>query len=198
MKAILFDLDGVLIDSKSNMEYAWNMVMSRCNVKVPFEKYFAEIGKPFKQILNNIGINENYYEIERVYEHFSSEKLDKINCYEGVIETLKVLKTICKVGIVTSKSKNRTQKLLLKLPDFDWVCCPSKTRRGKPAPDQLLFTLAQLGVNPSSAVYVGDMQTDKECADSAGIKFVHANYGYGKVKCEHSIKEISEVIKLLD
>ena len=66
--------------------------------------------------------------------------------------------------------------------------------RGKPAPDQILFCLAMLNVDPQDAVYVGDMQVDCWAAERAGIDFIHAKYGYGNVKCEHSVNQIEQLI----
>ena len=198
MKAVIFDLDGVLIDSKENMRTAWGFVMLQCNIKVPFEKYFAEIGKPFEDILDTIGIHHSHTLIKSIYDHYSKETLNKIEFYDDAFDTLVELKKKYRTGIVTSKSEDRTHKILLKLPRFDWVSCPRKFSRGKPAPDQLLYTLAHLKVDPADAVYVGDMQSDKECADRAGVKFIHANYGYGEVQCEHSLNRLSDLIKLLD
>ena len=199
MKAVIFDLDGVLIDSKENMQLAWGMVMLQCKIKVPFEKYFAEIGKPFEDILDTIGIHDSHTMIKTIYDHYSKENLDKIKIYKGACDTLVELKRNgYKTAIVTSKSQDRTNKILLQLPRFDWVSCPRDFSRGKPAPDQLLYTLAHLKVDPSDAVYVGDMQTDKECADRASVKFIHAKYGYGEVQCEHSLNQLSDLNKLLD
>jgi phosphoglycolate phosphatase-like HAD superfamily hydrolase len=81
-----------------------------------------------------------------------------------------------------------------KLPDFDWVCAPKQGLRGKPSPDQLLYTMAFCNVDPIDTVYIGDMQSDYECAQRAGVDFIHANYGYGQVKCEVSVDQISQVI----
>jgi len=51
-KLILFDLDGVLIDFKKNMQIAWESVCHQHNIYTEFEKYFMNIGRPFQDILN--------------------------------------------------------------------------------------------------------------------------------------------------
>ena len=55
-KLIVFDLDGVLIDSKSNMNAAWIAVMEKHNIQVTFEEYFQLIGRPFVDILSALSI----------------------------------------------------------------------------------------------------------------------------------------------
>ena len=80
MKGVIFDLDGVLIDSRENMSYAWSMVKHHCKIDISFEKYFDEIGKPFKDILHAIGVPEaNYEQVEKIYNSYANDSCDKIN-----------------------------------------------------------------------------------------------------------------------
>ena len=76
--------------------------------------------------------------------------------------------------------------------------CPKDSLRGKPAPDQLLYTIAHLNIDPKDAFFVGDMQSDKDCAERAGVKFIHAKYGFGELECEHYLNQLSDLTKLLD
>ena len=195
-KAYIFDLDGVLIDSKHMMKQAWHQCELEHELTQSFDEYFKCIGMPFKDILKTIGIEDNHEAIKHTYDKASVELMEYcLEFYPGVEETLKELKKDCKLGIVTSKTADRT-KLILEYLDveFDYVVSPKIGLRGKPAPDQILFCLAMLNVDPQDAVYVGDMQVDYWAAERAGIDFIHANYGYGKVKCEHSVNQIEQLI----
>ena len=51
-KLCLFDLDGVIIDSRSNMERSWSAVQSVFELDSPFEGYFQVIGRPFQDIMS--------------------------------------------------------------------------------------------------------------------------------------------------
>tara|TARA_B100000497_G_scaffold121869_1_gene152223 strand:+ start:1173 stop:1754 length:582 start_codon:yes stop_codon:yes gene_type:complete len=177
----VFDLDGVLIDSEKNMEKSFQSL----NTGKPFEDYFKLIGKPFKDILTEMGILTDQDELMRSYNKFSSENSDLINFYDGVEEHLQLLKSQGKkIAVVTSKHKDRTHDILSKLDvEFDFICCPTEGLRGKPSPDQLLYTLAHCNTSPCDAVYVGDMIVDKECADASGVDFIFAEYGYGEIEC---------------
>ena len=53
-KLIIFDFDGVLIDSRNNMRSAWQYVRRQNNLITPFEDYFKYVGLPFKEILKKI------------------------------------------------------------------------------------------------------------------------------------------------
>ena len=197
-KLYVFDLDGVLIDSLTNMKNSWGIVQLEHNIDIPFSEYEKHIGKPFFDILTAIGIHESHSSIKLTYDEASIQG-DEIRLYPNVIETLKELKKQgSKIAICTSKDVKRVNYVIeqFKLPKFDWVCAPKKGLRGKPSPDQLLNTIAFCNEDPKDTVYIGDMQSDYETAQRAGVDFIHANYGYGQVKCELSVNQIEQILSL--
>ena len=108
-KLLIFDLDGVLIDSKPNMKFAWNMVCKKFNIKAQFDQYFQHIGIPFSDILSKLEVNQNQIEIEEYFVLNSLLKIDEIKPFPNVVSTLKKLKKIKKkIGILTSKDIVRT------------------------------------------------------------------------------------------
>ena len=182
-RLIVFDLDGVIIDSRGNMECAWSEVQTRLGIRTPFESYFALIGRPFEDIISELGLLPQLKEIEEVYRTTSSHNIDLIRFYPDVGETLLMLiKSGMRLGIVTSKDAFRTKKILASLPvEFVTVQTPNGIFRGKPAPDHLMVAMAVANVDPAETTYVGDMDTDAEAASRAGIDYVHAEWGYGKL-----------------
>lgn len=180
-KLVLFDLDGVLLDSRSNMALAWSEVRRNHHLDVPFEAYFALIGRPFQAILKRLGLTDNLDAIEQSYVTASLKFIEKATFYPKTDETLAQLAAMgVRLGIVTSKDRLRTQATLRQLnARFDTIQTPSGTYRGKPAPDYLLLAMAEVGVDPGDTVYVGDMDTDYEAAVRAGIDYIHAAWGYG-------------------
>ena len=145
--------------------------------------------------LRVFGVHE---ELQQQINHYlESQTIDDemVKIYPGVVETLQQLKDDGhKIAIVTSKDVERTKVMIKDLPEFDCVVSPKSGLRGKPAPDQLLFAMAMCNVDPQDSYYVGDMQTDYWAAERAGVKFIHVNYGYGKVKCEVSLNQIEQII----
>ena len=59
MKAYIFDLDGVLIDSKKMMSHAWTKCQLEHNLDQPFSEYFKHIGKPIRDIMKELGIKNS-------------------------------------------------------------------------------------------------------------------------------------------
>lgn len=181
-RLIGFDLDGVIVDSRGNMECAWSEVQARLGVHTSFESYFALIGRPFADIISQLGLLPQLQEIEEIYRITSSNNINLIQFYPDVEKTLLVLiKTGMSLGVITSKDGFRTGKILKRLPvEFVTVQTPNSTYRGKPAPDHLMAAMAEANVDPIEAVYVGDMNTDAEAAARAGIDYIHAAWGYGE------------------
>ena len=194
MKAYIFDLDGVLIDSEHMMSLAWGVCQLKHNLDQPFSEYFKHIGKPFRDIMKELGV-EDATAVKNTYDKASMELMeDKLKFYPGVETTLKKLKKGYKIAVVTSKTAERTKAILEKLDvEFDYVVSPKSGLRGKPAPDQILWCLAMLNTDPKDAIYVGDMQVDYEASQRAGTGFIHVTYGYGNVQCEHSVDQIEQL-----
>jgi phosphoglycolate phosphatase len=200
-RLVLFDLDGVLLDSRDNMERSWKQVRERLGVTVEFDKYFAEIGRPFGVIMQRLGLGDRAEEIEEVFRMASMENLSVARFYPGAVATLTDLRAAkVKMGIVTSKDKYRTNAILAMLPvSFASVRTPDPAVRGKPAPDHLLAAMVEVGVDPAETLYIGDMEADHEAALRAGVDYVHAAWGYGSAPEDGSsiVSEFGELAAIV-
>jgi HAD superfamily hydrolase (TIGR01549 family) len=201
-KAVLFDLDGVLLNSRPNMERAWKDVRDRVGVTVEFEDYFKNIGRPFRDILAILGLQDQADEIEPVYSQSSKDNFNLATFYPYVVEALqKIQYQKIKLGIVTSKDRERTSIVLSRLPvKFSSVQTPNHNFRGKPAPDHLLAAMAELNVDPKDSLYIGDAEVDAMAAQRAGVDYCHANWGYGETKLEHVtfLNDINSLLVFLE
>ena len=200
-KLIIFDLDGVLIDSKNNMSFAWSSVKKKFNLKPSFEKYFKNVGKPFDQILRNLNVSLNFSLISKEYNKASIKNFNKIKLYKNVRKTLKYLKKKkIKTAIVTSKNSGRTNLLLKKFNiSVNVIQCPSKKLRGKPFPDQLLEVIRKMKIDKKNCIYIGDTKTDLIAAQKSKIDFALANYGFkiGIKNFKIKINNIFQVTKFI-
>ncbi len=199
-KLILFDLDGVLIDSKRNMELSWSAVEATFELNVPFEDYFKLIGRPFNDIMVELGLGGQADKIKSVYDVASSCRVDLIDTYENCLDVVeRIKKTGLRIGIVTSKDKTRTLEIIKRFNIlFDVVECPETKGRGKPNPDPLFRAMLKCQRDPSETLYIGDMDVDMEAAKRAGIDYIHANWGYGN--CEPEVIKAStpeDIIKII-
>lgn len=202
IKLIIFDLDGVLINSKTNMRFAWDAVLKKFKLNISFNKYFRHIGIPFENILKKFKINKKYHrQIKETFSKASLKNINKINLYPNVIKTINLLKKKnIKLAIVTSKDEHRSKKIVTKLKiNIQQIFSPEKKLRGKPYPDQLIKALIINNINSKNAIYVGDTKFDFIAAKRAKIKFLFANYGYGKniFLYKFKINNFKEVLNLI-
>jgi len=201
IRLVLLDLDGVMFDTKKNMQMSWSKVQKDFELKNTFNDYFKHIGIPFNKILKKIFIKKDFNKIHKAYQNESIRQSRKIKLYRGVRETLKNLnKRKITLGVVTSKDKFRTLKLIKKFKiDIKIIVTPSKKLRGKPFPDQLLKAIKIAKTNVSNAIYVGDMLVDYKAAKKSNINFVHTKYGYGKSYnfYKHTISQFKDLLKII-
>ena len=79
-KVLIFDIDGVLLDSKKNMQLSWKAVQKKFQLNnIKFLDYFSRIGQPFEQILIQLDIKKNFKEIKECYDRNSIINKKKSN-----------------------------------------------------------------------------------------------------------------------
>ncbi|MFF4989738.1 HAD family hydrolase [Streptosporangium saharense] len=178
-RALLLDLDGVLFDTRVVMCKAWQLVQERHNVDASFEEYLQHVGRPFPDIMRQLGLRDAEL-LHTTYDEASVRWADLAPPFPGIKAALRAfIEDGWSLGVVTAKPLNRAAPLLERLGcPFGTVRTPG-SERGKPAPDALLLALVELGVDPAHAIYVGDMAVDQEAALRAGVRYVHAGWGYG-------------------
>jgi phosphoglycolate phosphatase-like HAD superfamily hydrolase len=186
IKHVVFDLDGVLINSINNMQKSWEAVVDKFCLDIPFSLFREQIGRPFNEALINLSIsNLNFEEIEFEYNRVSVKYQGLITVYEGVINLLSRLNSSkIEISIVTSKPINRTLSIVedkFNGIEFRSVIAPEMVNsgRGKPCPDQLLLSFVKSGVSQANTIYIGDTELDRVSAKEANCRFLFAEWGYG-------------------
>ena len=200
-KLIIFDLDGVLINSLNNMKFALNQTSKQLNISLNFETYKKYLGLPFKDIMKKMKIKKDIKIIKKNYEIFSKKKIKNIKIKKADLNELISLKKKCYLAIFTSKSKKRTYKIIKKDKLFDCIITADDVSKGKPNPEGLKKILKKLNINKKESLYVGDSLYDYKASKSAKIKYVHASWGYDRniyknkniIKLNH-FKDISKFI----
>jgi len=205
IKLIIFDVDGVLINSKKNMNLAFDSMCKKNNLKnLKFIDYFNKIGLPFIKIMKNIGITNNLANLKKDYFNFSLIFKKKIKPYSGVYQTLQILEKNYTLAIVTSKEKKNAKyfmKFFFPKIKFKIICSPNNNLKPKPSPDMLMYVCKKNKIVPSNALYVGDTYFDYKASKSSKMKFILAKYGYfandKRIKTDYIIKKFSDITKLL-
>lgn len=178
--AVIFDLDGVLVDSFDVMRQAF-LVAYRETVgdgPAPFEEYNRHLGRYFPDIMQIMGLPAG---MEEPFVRESYRLAARIQLFDGVRETLQALRARgVGMAIATGKSGPRARALLERLgvlSEFDHVIGGDEVARAKPAPDIVLRAIDLLGVAPERAMMIGDAVTDIASARGAGVLAVAATWG---------------------
>lgn len=180
-KAIIFDVDGTLIDTEKSVIYSLQQVLSEMTYKeYSYDELYFALGIPGEKALTILGIEDRAPVLERWLDiHHSFSYMDTI--FAGIRETIEILKEQnIALGVVTSRVQSEFDNFLNHHQFhgyFDAVSCAGDTARPKPAPDPLLAALEKLQVTPEEALYVGDSIYDMQCAASAGVDGALALWG---------------------
>ena len=88
-KLVIFDLDGVLINSLSNMKFALLNTQKKMNIKLNFNVYKKYLGLPFENIMKKMKIKMEVDKIKKNYEYFSKKKIDTLKIDKDILYQLK-------------------------------------------------------------------------------------------------------------
>ncbi|CAI7973412.1 AHBA synthesis associated protein [Frankia sp. Hr75.2] len=171
--AVVFDLDGVVVDSFQVMRQAFQVAYAEVvgPGPAPFAEYHRHQGRFFPDIMRIMGLPAG---MEEPFVRESHRLRDQIVVYPGVVDLLVGLRGRgYRLAVATGKSGDRARGLLDHLGLLRWfhhVIGSDEVARPKPAPDIVLRALELLGAGPSEAVMIGDAVTDMRSAQGAGAR----------------------------
>jgi 2-phosphoglycolate phosphatase len=188
IQAVLFDLDGTLIDSAPDLGAAVDkMRVDRGMSSLPLAHYRPMAGAGARGM---IGLAFGYtpdhpgYEAmkEEFFRNYESCMTERTFAFEGVAQMIAALVAVkLPWGVVTNKSKRFAEPLTQFMPLFKTsavLICGDTTPHAKPHPEPLLEAARRMGLDPSACIYVGDDERDIVAGHAAQMKTVAATYGY--------------------
>ncbi len=203
---ILFDLDGVIIDSIPVIKLAFGRAFHEVmgpNLTPPFEEYQKYLGRTLNDILKALGLPAT---MKGPFVRESINLISQNRLFDGIEALLKTLKMKgCQLGLATSKEGRRARMILeyLKvLHYFDYVIGGHEVPHSKPAPDMLLKHLEYFNCSPIDALMVGDAPADMQASRAAHIPFAAAVWNdlhfddLMKQKPDFILKEPGDLLKL--
>ncbi len=186
--AVLFDLDGTLIDSAPDLGGAADkMRTDRRLPSLPLNVYRPMAGAGARGMLSvAFGMSPDSPDFLNMREEFFCNYEARMTA--NTIMFAEVAELIAQIsqqnlrwGVVTNKSKRFTDPLTAAMPLFktaETIVSGDTTPHSKPHPEPLFEAARQLGVSPSRCVYVGDDERDIVAGLAAGMWTVAACYGY--------------------
>ena len=188
IEAVLFDLDGTLIDSAPDLGAAADkMRTDRGLPSLPLADYRPMAGAGARGMLGvAFGLTPEHADFVALKEEFFSNyeacMTERTYAFDGVPELIAQISGAgLKWGVVTNKSARFTLPLTRQMPLFAsarTIISGDTTPHAKPHPAPLLEAARQLDVEPARCVYVGDDERDIVAGRAAGMPTVAAAYGY--------------------
>jgi AHBA synthesis associated protein len=177
--AVIFDLDGVLVDSHETMGRAFAVAYSEVvgHGPAPFAEYQQYQGMYFPEIMHRMGLPP---EMEEPFVRESYRLADQVPVIEGIVELLQTLRFRgLGLAVATGKAGVRARSLLQTLSlisYFDHVIGSDEVARPKPAPDIVIRALHLLDARPEAVIMVGDAPADLVSARDAGTTAAAATW----------------------
>lgn len=216
VRAVLFDLDGTLVDSIPDLAEAARRMLAELGEPTRNDAEVASfVGKGIPVLVERtLTVGRSPVSPERLAQgissfmnHYAVTNGLLTECYPGVREVLSTLRERgLKIGCVTNKAAAFVAPLLVQVDLLQYVDCivgGDTLAKKKPDPEPMWYACEQLGVAREHVLMVGDSSNDALCARRAGIPVVLMTYGYNEgvpvdsVDCDGLLSNFVELLPLL-
>ncbi len=187
-KAVIFDLDGTLVNSLDDLADSVNTVLKEYGYPAhPLEKYRIMVGNGIKKLIERAlppDASEKTLEeaLEKFKKIYAVHQLDKTAPYKGITDLLQQLKQKnIPLAVCTNKHDEAAKKIITTLFDnstFKEIIGDLPGLPRKPDPKKVLVIAQNLSVKPAEIVYIGDSSVDMQTAVNAGMLPVGVLWGF--------------------
>ena len=189
LKAVLFDMDGVLFDSMKNHATAWHEAMKQYGMSLSKKEAYLHEGRTGAATINIVSQRERGYEadeeeIKRIYQTKSDifNQLPKTDPMPGAFEVLKKIKADGLIPMVVTGSGQLSllDKLNHYFPDIfqrELMVTAFDVKYGKPNPEPYLMALQKAGIQANEAVVIENAPLGVRAGVAAGIFTIALNTG---------------------
>ena len=176
--AILFDLDGTLIDTMQIWKEVYLETLDDVGISLTEEEFWPlyRSGFRFLEFVPKRGYKGDVYALQKKRDARYCDRLEQEATWiNGARNVLQKIASQYPVAIVTSSHRSYTDAIDKKIELYqvaDVLVTSEDVRNVKPDPEPLLFACSQLNARPKNCVYIGDQQCDVAAAKAAEMEFI--------------------------
>lgn len=191
VKTVIFDLDGVLVDTGEDMANAANFMLRALGLEeVPTAKFISYIGGGMEDVVRKCLGDEAerlFGQAMTIYkERYAQYCLEQTKVYPGMRQVLAALQSSgIEMAVATNKMEGLTGKILRGMQIdgyFQLIVGPESVTSRKPDPEAIILILDKLRAAPERTLMVGDACTDIMAAKAAQILSCGVFYGFGRAE----------------
>ena len=218
IRAVLFDLDGTLIDTLPDLHAAaCAMLNDLGRPPLPLESIRAYVGRGIPNLIKRVLANSLHVAedpnppppeaVASYRRHYARENGRNAKVYPGVLEGLASLHAQgVPLGVVTNKADTFIQPLLEQTGlsgYFEVLVGGDRLPKVKPDPMPLVWACGRLGVSPAETLFIGDSINDALAARAAGCPVFLLPYGYNEdrdvheLDCDAIVESVRDAVKLI-
>ena len=207
LRAVLFDLDGTLLDTFDFIYGAFEHTFATHGIPPLDRDAISEhMGGPLPEVYATMAPGFDAAALTETHRGFQLANIHLVSLFPPTIEVLDELKhRHLKIAAITTRSLRTSVRSLEQTGIahyFDIIISAEDVLRVKPDPEPLLKALGSMGLKPEEAVMVGDTIADIQAGKNAGTKTVAALYGFGgerllALEPDYAIRELRELVDIL-
>lgn len=205
IKAIIFDIDGVLIDSVKANAIFFERLFKALGIKYTQKEYLKFHHKTMWDVIKHFSGVQSKAKISEMFEFAKKfpNTHDYIKVPKDAVKILSTLSKKYKIGVVTARVKIGVDPVLKRF-GYDKKIISTRVafedyKNPKPHPEPLLVAMKRMKLKPREVIYVGDMESDILCAQAAGTKSILYKNSYsrvGKSKPDYIVKSFKELLAI--
>ena len=177
LKAVIFDMDGVLVDSMSFHAQAVNNIFDQIGVEMDQQDIFEREGERtidiIRFLLDKATGDSSLFDVPDIVARYIAEfnRIVELRAFDGMQECLAEMKNMFKLSVVSGSDRPIVDDIIQsQFPGiFDVLVSADDVERGKPAPDPYLMAVEKLGVDKAECMVVENAPMGVEAAHNAGI-----------------------------
>jgi pyrophosphatase PpaX len=184
LQAILFDLDGTLLDVNEFIFQAFEHTVQHYDLPaISRDKIAMHLGGSLESIYAQMLPSHNCHDLCEIHRTFQQANMHLSVPFPHVETTLAALQKMnIRMAVVTTRSKRTSIKNIESAgisKYFEFVVSGEDVSNLKPHPEPIFYALNRLGVSPEHSVMVGDTEADVLAGKSAGTRTIGVTYGFG-------------------